>query len=378
MKYFFKPDEMKWVVPSAYTKITPQHVRDFCAVNEIPNDNRLKICYVISSHAGGVGYYRAIQPAKYLNEVFGDKVIAIVTEAVAPEIIMGWADVVVLGRAHHPILWLLVKNTKAVTVYETDDLLHCVDKENPASAEWSENTANYWWSTEYLEVCDALQVSTEPLLKIYGVKTGKSAVLENAIDPDLFPQKPRRDEKPIRIGWAGSQTHIHDLNLVGKTLARLKKEYLGGIEFVFMGFNGKYIATSDGLERDLFYGVPRDYRDGTPIKDGGYYQALADMNLDIAFAPIVDTVFNRCKSNLKTLEFGALGLPMVVSDVEPYRWSNALERASTPEEWYRRLRGFIDSAFGRSFSGDYLRREVAAKYDIRKRIGEHYAFYKSL
>ncbi len=39
----------------------------------------------------------------------------------------------------------------------------------------------------------------------------------------------------------------------------------------------------------------------------------------IGLAPLADTEFNRYKSDLKWLEYTALGLPVVASDLEPYR-----------------------------------------------------------
>src|SRR5262249_45144987 len=39
---------------------------------------------------------------------------------------------------------------------------------------------------------------------------------------------------------------------------------------------------------------------------------------DIALAPLADTRFNSFKSDLKWLEYSALGLPVVASDREPY------------------------------------------------------------
>ena len=45
---------------------------------------------------------------------------------------------------------------------------------------------------------------------------------------------------------------------------------------------------------------------------------LNHLDLDIAIAPIKDTEFNRCKSNIKWLEHSMLKTPMVLSDVYPY------------------------------------------------------------
>ena len=48
----------------------------------------------------------------------------------------------------------------------------------------------------------------------------------------------------------------------------------------------------------------------------GYYET---MNFDIGLAPLVDNAFNISKSFLKPLEMNALGIPVLASDVGPYR-----------------------------------------------------------
>jgi len=50
-----------------------------------------------------------------------------------------------------------------------------------------------------------------------------------------------------------------------------------------------------------------------------YPAKLASLNLDLAVAPLEVNRFNECKSNLRLLEYGILGWPVVCSDVLPYR-----------------------------------------------------------
>jgi hypothetical protein len=50
----------------------------------------------------------------------------------------------------------------------------------------------------------------------------------------------------------------------------------------------------------------------------------------MGIAPLKDNVFNKSKSNIKNLEYVALGLPAVYSDIEPY--SHCYMRAKTDEE----------------------------------------------
>src|SRR5574337_897705 len=70
------------------------------------------------------------------------------------------------------------------------------------------------------------------------------------------------------------------------------------------------------------------------------YMGLYDGHL-AALAPLAPNEFNRCKSNLKLLEAGAKGIPLLASDVAPYR-SGADVRcamlASNAGEWEANMR----------------------------------------
>jgi glycosyltransferase involved in cell wall biosynthesis len=47
-----------------------------------------------------------------------------------------------------------------------------------------------------------------------------------------------------------------------------------------------------------------------------YYKTI---DFDIGLAPLEPSLFVRCKSHIKALEYAALGIPCIASDVEPYR-----------------------------------------------------------
>ncbi|MBN0063488.1 hypothetical protein JTL66_35335, partial [Pseudomonas aeruginosa] len=61
----------------------------------------------------------------------------------------------------------------------------------------------------------------------------------------------------------------------------------------------------------------REVHAGVPIER--YPRALAALDLDLALAPVEQNLFNECKSNLRLLEYGACGFPVVCSDVRCYQ-----------------------------------------------------------
>jgi hypothetical protein len=60
-----------------------------------------------------------------------------------------------------------------------------------------------------------------------------------------------------------------------------------------------------------------EFYTGVPTLD--YPQRLMTQDWDLAIAPLESNPFNDCKSNLKLLEYGWCGVPVVCSDVTAYQ-----------------------------------------------------------
>jgi glycosyltransferase involved in cell wall biosynthesis len=94
---------------------------------------------------------------------------------------------------------------------------------------------------------------------------------------------------------------------------------------------------------------------------------LETLKWDIAIAPLEENAFNQCKSDLKFLDYSALGFAGIYSRVAPYeRTVRHLETGylvdNTPESWLEALNVLLDD--------DKLRRGIAAeaqRYVFEKR-----------
>ncbi len=91
-----------------------------------------------------------------------------------------------------------------------------------------------------------------------------------------------------------------------------------------------------------------------------YPAALARLDLDLALAPIEQNLFNECKSNLRLLEYGACAVPLVCSDVGPYRdGSLPVTRVrNRHRDWVAAIRAHLADAGARADAGDALRAAV--------------------
>src|SRR5690606_25014450 len=112
----------------------------------------------------------------------------------------------------------------------------------------------------------------------------------------------RRVGRKPRVGWAGGSSHTGDLELIFDVVRELANE----VEWVFFG-----------MCPDLLRPYVHAFHPGISIER--YSERLARLKLGLALAPLEMNLFNECKSNLRILEYGACGYPVICTDIDPYR-----------------------------------------------------------
>jgi hypothetical protein len=118
-----------------------------------------------------------------------------------------------------------------------------------------------------------------------------------------------------RLLYMGTATHGADLDLILPALGRLKATFAEQISIELVGIVGA---------RDL---PPFVKRVEVPHRAGRSYPAFVTWLVAqqsqrpwaIGIAPLADNAFNRCKSSIKLLDYGALGLATIASDMPAYR-----------------------------------------------------------
>lgn len=109
-----------------------------------------------------------------------------------------------------------------------------------------------------------------------------------------------------------------------------------------------------------------------------YYSSI---DFDIGLAPLEDTIFTRSKSYIKALEYSALGIPVIASDVGPYREfvddgvTGFLVRRES--EWIDRIRLLVEDADLRERMGAAAR-EKARKHTIQAGWGQWEQVFRSV
>lgn len=203
-----------------------------------------------------------------------------------------------------------------------------------------------------LELSDRLVVTTEPLREYYQAFVPETRVIPNAlVEATWFnlPVTPRERRGKLRVGWAGAQQHLGDLDMIQSVVAHFGAR----VDWVFMGMCPPSIQ-------------PHVTEVHPFVSIGVYPQTLANLDLDIAIAPLEDNLFNTCKSNLRLLEYGAMGWPVVCSDVYPFRTDDppVLRVSNEVDAWITALEQLIANESLRADLGTRLNHWVKARYAL--------------
>lgn len=204
-----------------------------------------------------------------------------------------------------------------------------------------------------LKQSNRLVVTTEPLRQHYKKYVSDVWLIPNCMDKqwaDLRRPKPARTR--LRVGWVGAGQHKGDLDLV----AALVKELAAEVDWVFMGM------CTDEIKPYI-----KEFHSFVSIAD--YPRKMASLDLDIAIAPLEQNFFNECKSNLRLLEYGAMGWPVVCSDVFPYRSYDppVLRCGNDVAEWLHALRSLMCDEAMRLSMGEQLHQWVQANFLLKNK-----------
>lgn len=258
-------------------------------------------------------------------------------------------------------------------VYEIDDLFWGVPDASFHKATLPPDTKERIQAAA--KICDAITVTTERLAqemrrltKNTDVRVVPNEVPMQFVNAALAGRRAANitSTKP-RIGWAGGIGHSGDLEIVTNIMNILGSD----VHWVFMGMvppgvekaMQAHLGISDQdwamaktrpdyqhllsqhLNADKVnpaFGLPAtvEFHPGVPFAN--YAAVLGSLRLDIALAPLEHNTFNICKSDLRLLEYGAAGFPVIATDISTYEACPHIVRLpNDPEVWAQNIRDLL-------------------------------------
>lgn len=305
-------------------------------------------------NSSAVGHYRVTAPLAALEEA--GRVIARVAyeSPSAAEIERLSPDTIILqcrysDGAADDIL-RMKKYSSALRVFELDDYVVNAPKKNTHARNKPVNTEQML--REGIGLCDRVVVTTQPLADALASMHSDIRVVPNMLTLEPWARLTSRrgtSSKP-RVGWGGGTSHTGDLEIIAEVVRELANE----VEWVFFG-----------MCPDALRPYVHEFHPGTSLQS--YPFKLASLNLDLALAPLEFHIFNDCKSNLRLLEYGACGYPVICTDTEAYRGFLPCTkvRSNSTEEWLQAIRMHLSDPAASYRMGDELREAVHRDFMLR-------------
>jgi glycosyltransferase involved in cell wall biosynthesis len=302
---------------------------------DLRRDGRVSVVVVPERFANSTpspcGYIRLLQPLDWLacsGDI--DLVLADPMEALRYR-----ADVIATQRYALPDAAsadALARHCRAHGIkllYDLDDDLLNVPRDHPEAAILRPRARLV---ARMLGHADAVWVSTEMLRQNLGAAGYPAQVVANGLDQRLWADPPvpvRSSRETTRILYMGTATHDADFAVVAPALARLHAIFANRVRIDLIGVTARG-DLPDWINR---VALPLQARASYP----GFVDWMIRQSWDIGIAPLADTRFNRCKSAIKTLDYAALGLAVLASDVPAYSGSPAELVSNTEAAWFSAL-----------------------------------------
>jgi len=299
---------------------------------EIPGQN-LKRAITYLADYGGCGYYRCMGPNFLLN-LHQRAVVMESTAMILDPRFYSTVEAVKVQRQATPSQKQFVAMLKEISkqkplklIYEVDDVVFAEDiplynrNRDAFTSPEIQNSIK-----EILSMVDEITVTSDYFRDFVTHKTGIKNVttIPNYLMKwwfdryynlsELVKKYDKNKKKPILAIFA-SGTHVDILNRTNQ-----QDDFATILPYVIKTrteFNWHFYGSYPLPLKPFIDKGEIKYFPWVPLPD--FPQAMAQSGAQLTFAALQDNNFNRCKSNIKLIESGALGLPCVCPDMVTYK-----------------------------------------------------------
>lgn len=180
------------------------------------------------------------------------------------------------------------------------------------------------------------------------------SVIPNCVDVERYRAAERNNSEPVRLCWIGSHSTIQNLAKIASPLRRLQTHQQVPLRIIGAG----------AVELP---GVDFETRQWAPETEVADLQAC-----DIGVVPLVNHPWNDWKFFFKTIQYMAVGLPVVAertgSNTEVIEDGVNGFLVESEEQWHDRLQTLIEDAALRRKMGAAARKTVVEKYSVQAQM----------
>lgn len=303
--------------------------------------------FLNKNESSSCDYHRIILPYKYLTDtIFVDDYTN--------------CDLYIFNRFPHMYDdWFFKEQKKYGFKYIIDlDDYWILDKTHYLSKAFIDNKV-FERTVNFIKKADFITVTNKQLYFLCRKYNKNVEIVKNAL-PFGFEQfnSEKTESENIRFGYCGGLSHVHDLNILNNSnIANTD------IDFTLLGYD----KTREQSEK-MFNEIIFKNKKAESFKPLDSYMDLYN-GIDVSLVPLQRNFFNICKSNLKILEAGCKGIPVIASKVLPYY--NDLDKpkvlfANNVNEWVEQINKLKNNRNLVIDLGLDLKEHVEKNYDLIK------------
>ena len=404
--------------------------------------SKIKIL-AIPSDKHGVGKFRIMDPYTFIGEKHSDDVHVDITFNAEnnDEYFLNY-DIVVFHSFIHQtthdsnvnrIKWLKSKGIKVIM--DIDDLWF-VDQRHPMYHQIKASRIGEM-KIEMMKLVDTITTTTPIFAKTImdRLNVKNVQIFPNAVNEDesQFQVNTTKSDK-IRFGWLGGSSHLHDLELMSNGISSTHYSFKDKAQFVLCGFDLRGTVTEvapNGEKRQrpiqpsetVWYKYEKFFTDNYKVLNEEYKNYLHNFTetpsfndenepyrrrwtkeinsyatnyntFDVSLAPLVESLFNGNKSQLKVIEAGFHKKAIIASDVNPYTLDlisavdngvlnnkgNALlvNPKRNHKDWAKHMKRLIENPNMIEDLGNRLYETVKDKYSLKNVCNDRVQFFKTI
>jgi glycosyltransferase involved in cell wall biosynthesis len=396
----------------------------------------------IPSDAHGVGKFRIMDPYKFIGDNHMDEFHVDISYNVEnnDESFLNY-DIVVFHSFIHQtthednvnrVLWLKKQGIKVIM--DIDDLWF-VDQRHPMYQQIKISKMGEK-KIELLKIVDYVSTTTPIFAKTIKERLGVKNIIifPNAVNDEepQFKLNSTKSDK-VRFGWLGGSSHLHDIELMASGISATHNLFKDKVQFVLCGFDlrGNVMEIDEKNNRrnrpikpheTVWFKYEKFFTDDYKVLSDEYKSYLNtfvetpydDVNLpyrrrwtkeinsyatnyntfDVSLAPLVESVFNANKSQLKVIEAGFHKKALIASDTDPFTLDlisavdegkfndkgNALlvGTKKNHKDWARHMKRLVENPNMIEDLGNRLYETVKDTYSLKKVCQDRVEFFKSI